>query len=108
MAHLLREIVLLTVSLSPLSAQGNRGPGTLVGTVKAADDGTPLPFARISIIGTRQTTVTAADGGFIILQVAPGVRVIKARLLGYNTLLPSLTLTDHTPPPHITLAPRST
>src|SRR5258708_12550318 len=98
MAHLLREIVLLTVSLSPLSAQGNRGPGTLVGTVKAADDGTPLPFARISIIGTRQTTVTAADGGFIILQVAPGVRVIQVRLVGDTTLPTSVPAPAETPP----------
>ena len=104
MIPLLREIVLLTVSLSPLSAQGNRGLGTLLGTVKAADDGTPLPFARISIIGTRQTTVTAADGAFIILQVAPGVRVIQVRLVGYRTLLTSVTVADDTARMQITLA----
>ncbi|TMQ03118.1 MAG: hypothetical protein E6J91_48245 [Deltaproteobacteria bacterium] len=104
MIPLLREIVLLTVSLSPLSAQGNRGLGTLVGTVKAADDGTPLPFGRISIIGTRQTTVTAADGAFIILQVAPGVRVIQVRLVGYRTLLTSVTVADDTARMQITLA----
>jgi len=105
MIPVLREITILTVSLSHLYAQGSHSPGTLVGTVKAADDGTPLPFARISIIGTRQTTVTAADGAFVIFRVEPGVRPIQVRLAGYSTLLTSVNVAaDDTARVQITLA----
>src|SRR3982751_5001223 len=96
MIPLLPEILWLSMSLSPLSSQaprgGGGGVGTLVGTVKAADDSAPLPFARISVVGTKQTTLTAADGAFAILRVAAGVRVIQVRLAGYRTLLTTVTV----------------
>ncbi len=80
----LREIAILGASIAQLSAQTG---GALVGTVTATDGGAPLPFARVSVMGTKQTTLTAADGAFAILQVAPGLRVIQVRLAGYTTLL---------------------
>lgn len=61
--------------------------GTVLGVVTATDGGAPLPLARVSVIGTKQTALTAADGAFTISQVAPGVRVIQVRLVGYASIL---------------------
>jgi len=60
--------------------------GVVRGTVTASD-GTPLALARISVVGTKVAALTAPDGAFQIPGVAPGMRVIQVRMVGYATVL---------------------
>ena len=62
-----------------------QAPGTLEGTVSDAASRRPLANAQVSIIGTGGTVgaLTNAEGQFRILNVAPGTRRVRARLLGY-------------------------
>jgi hypothetical protein len=85
----LRELIVFCTAVAQLPAQSG---GTLQGTVIATDGGAPLAFARVSVVGTKMTTLTVRDGAFEIPQVPAGVRVIQIRLAGYATLLTTVNI----------------
>jgi hypothetical protein len=68
---------------APLIAQA---VGTVRGTVTVTD-GTPLALARVSVVGTKQVTVTSLDGGFQIAGISTGLRVIHVGMVGYGAVL---------------------
>jgi TonB-dependent starch-binding outer membrane protein SusC len=63
-----------------------QGTGTIDGTVIDAGNRRPVSGVQISIVGTGGTvgSVTNAQGAFRILNVAPGQRTVRARLIGYS------------------------
>ena len=65
-----------------LAAQGT---GTIEGSVIDAGNRRPIPSVQISIVGTGGTvgTITNANGTFRLLNVAPGQRTVRARLIGF-------------------------
>lgn len=80
----LRALVVLCASITELEAQGS---GAVLGTVTSSEGGTPLALARVSVVGTKTTTVTRIDGAFTLTRVAVGTRVLQIRLTGYTTIL---------------------
>lgn len=60
--------------------------GTIRGTVTATD-GTPLALARISVVGTKQASVTSFDGEFQVAKIAAGLHVIHVGLVGHGAVL---------------------
>ena len=59
--------------------------GSIVGTVTARETGAPLAGAAVSVLGTRLTALTAADGHYVIAPVPPGTYHVRARLIGYGS-----------------------
>ena len=57
--------------------------GTVSGTVKDAQSGTPLSGANVVIGGTKLTTVTDASGKFVITNIPPGDYEVTAEMVGY-------------------------
>jgi hypothetical protein len=76
----------LLISLCLPAQLPAQAAGTVRGTVSAAD-GTPLALARISVVGTKQVTVTSLDGDFQVAGVAAGLRVIHVGMVGYGAVL---------------------
>jgi iron complex outermembrane receptor protein len=64
---------------SLLSAQQ---PGTVSGTVTAAQTGTPLANAAVVLVGTARTATTNVRGEYR-LSVPPGAHILRARVIGY-------------------------
>jgi len=81
----LRAILVLCASFTDLEAQGS---GAVLGTVTSSDSGGgPLAFARVSVVGTKTSTLTGRDGAFALVQVASGMRVLQIKLDGYTTAM---------------------
>src|SRR6266702_1453273 len=57
--------------------------GSIAGTVTAVENGTPLPRAVVSVIGTHLSTETDANGRYTIATVPVGAQRLRARMLGY-------------------------
>lgn len=78
----LRAIVVLFSALAaePLAAQQ---PGTITGTVVAAETATPLAGVNVVIIGTARGALTNAQGQYR-LSAPAGVRALRARVIGYK------------------------
>lgn len=60
--------------------------GSVRGTV-ARGDSVPLPFAHVSVLGTKSTTRTDRTGGFHVVRVPSGTRVLHVSLAGYQEVL---------------------
>lgn len=85
----LGAIVVLCASVTELQAQGS---GAVLGRVTSTEGGAPLALARVSVVGTKTTTVTRIDGEFMFAQVAAGTSVLQIRLTGYATILIAVTV----------------
>jgi outer membrane receptor protein involved in Fe transport len=59
--------------------------GKVVGTVRDAETGEPLPYANVMVEGTTLGAVTDLEGYYFILNVPPGPRSIKVQMMGYTT-----------------------
>jgi TonB-linked SusC/RagA family outer membrane protein len=71
------------------SALVAQGTGTITGTVIDAGSRRPIGSAQVTIVGTGSTVgaVTNGQGVFRILNVAPGSRTVRARIIGYAPVL---------------------
>jgi hypothetical protein len=67
------------------AAQGV-GVGAITGIVRAADRGTPIPGARVSLVGTQHSYTTTTRGEFSFQGLAPGRYLIQATAIGFATL----------------------
>jgi outer membrane receptor for ferrienterochelin and colicins len=78
--------LLALVALASPRALFAQGTGTIEGTVIDAGSRRPVANAQITIRGTGGGVgaMTNAQGAFRILNVAPGTRIVRARLLGYS------------------------
>jgi hypothetical protein len=59
--------------------------GKIVGTVKDARTGEPLPSANVTLEGTSFGAATNIEGYFVILNVPPGRYTLNVSLVGYRT-----------------------
>ncbi len=79
-----------TIAVAPaLHAQAT---GTITGTVLDRGSRRPLSGAQITVAGTGATigAATNSQGVFRILNVTPGTRIVRSRLLGYGALSKSV------------------
>jgi outer membrane receptor protein involved in Fe transport len=59
--------------------------GIVTGTV-ATEDGKPLPYANVMIVGTTLGAMSLADGKFNIPGVPIGTYTVRAMMMGYTTV----------------------
>ncbi len=83
-----RVCLLAAISAVAPSALLAQGTGTIAGTVIDAGSRRPLASVQVTIVaaGVPVGALTNAQGAFRILNVAPGARTIRARLIGYTPL----------------------
>lgn len=88
MKHFGVLLLCLTLPVRVSTAQ-DVGPqtGTIAGTVTSQETGAPLAGAAVAVVGTRLETATGADGRYAIAQVPPGSYRIRARLIGYGSVV---------------------
>lgn len=60
--------------------------GKIIGQVTDKDTGEPLPGANVIVEGTSRGAATNVDGGFIILNVPPGIYTVASTFIGYETV----------------------
>jgi hypothetical protein len=87
----LRVAIVLCASITELEAQAS---GAVLGTVTSTEGGTPLAFARVSVVGTKTTTLSRVDGRFSLGPLAAGTSVLQIRLAGYSTVLTAVTVPE--------------
>ena len=63
------------------------------------DRGGPLRNARVQMVGTNATAVTAENGSFTLNDVPPGTRTLAVRRIGYIPVSTSIQLTTTSIPP---------
>jgi len=74
---------LLALATVPVTAVAQARGGVVAGTVRA-QDGAPLPGARVSITGTNLRAQTSQDGTYRIVAVPAGSHDVAAIMLGYS------------------------
>ena len=78
----LRFGVLLFLFLTTSLFSGTAGK--IVGIVKDAKSGEPLPGANILLEGTVMGASSDVDGYYVILNVPPGVYTLRGSMIGYT------------------------
>src|SRR5687768_17450550 len=88
--YLVPVLIVGMLSAADLGAQASTG--TVTGRV--VDSTTRQPLAGVSVVieGTQRGTVTASDGGFRIGGVPAGSQSVRARRIGYNSQMQSVTV----------------
>ena len=76
-------LALLATAASPVAAQVTTGK--LTGVVTDAQTGEPLAGVQVYLEGTGRGALTAENGRYFIVNVPPGVYVVIAELIGYQT-----------------------
>ena len=84
----------LLLVLGPAALGAQQGTGTIRGNVTNAASKTPLGNAQVFIAGTTLGGMTTPDGSFSIVAVPTGSRVVRVRLLGYQPIEKTVTVTD--------------
>ncbi len=90
--HLAPFAVLLLLVAAPAPvARAQTGPsarpaGTIAGTVRGAEDGRPIRFANVILLGTRLGAMADTTGQFRMANVPPGSYVLRATFLGYASV----------------------
>jgi len=59
---------------------------SVLGTVKDAGTGDPLPSANVIIVGTSLGSATDVEGRYLIRNVPPGAYILRASYMGYQTV----------------------
>lgn len=67
----------------PLLAQAG-GTGTIVGTVIDGTTAQPLAGATVNVEGTSVSSLTEANGRFILVNVPAGARAVQVRMIGFG------------------------
>jgi iron complex outermembrane recepter protein len=74
--------VVVGVDAGPARA-GEVSAPPVTGSVRAAD-GTPLPHAQVSVVGTGRGTLTDREGRFTLRDLPPGSHRVEVSLVGYR------------------------
>jgi TonB-linked SusC/RagA family outer membrane protein len=97
--YAIRRILLLACALvcaasSPSSLNAQQPTGTISGQV--VDSATRQPIAGVNVVveGTRIGSITRDDGTFTIVGVPSGTHTIRARRIGYGSILVIVNVTD--------------
>jgi TonB-linked SusC/RagA family outer membrane protein len=77
-------------------ATGRAAPqsGSISGTVRDSTTGAPLGDAVVTVVGTAFTARTGADGRFVITGLPAGSYRVRVRMLGYSSVVASVTVQD--------------
>ena len=75
-------------------ARPSRQTGSIAGTVRDAATRTPLPNARVALVGTRFGAESGPDGQYTIADVPAATYRVRVRLVGYNPAEASVTVED--------------
>jgi len=75
-------------------ARASRQTGSIAGTVRDAATGTPLPNARVALVGTRFGVESGPDGLYTIADVPAATYRVRVRLVGYTPAEASVTVQD--------------
>lgn len=67
-------------------AEAQTEPGRLTGAVTTTEGGAPLPGVHVSVLGTKVTTETNAQGKYS-LSIAPGTYRLRASAIGYVPMI---------------------
>jgi hypothetical protein len=68
------------------SPQGGRGElGTITGALADSNDGRPLQYANVVVVGTTLGAMTSSDGSFRISNVPVGSFLLKIMMIGYES-----------------------
>lgn len=67
---------LLAVLLGARGVDGQQ-PGTVSGTVRSADEGTPVASVQVAVEGTDRVALTDARGAFVLRTVPAGRRILR-------------------------------
>ena len=86
---LLGLLAILTVPVTAVA----QGRGVVAGTVRA-QDGSPLPGARVTVTGTNLRSQSGQDGTYRIVAVPAGSHDISAIMLGYSPQSQRVVVTD--------------
>jgi hypothetical protein len=70
-----------------------RSTGTLSGTVRAAQTGTPLPYAVVSIPALALERFSGANGFFVLTDVPAGTHAVTVRRIGFVPQQSTVTIT---------------
>jgi len=70
---------------APTPAQGKGSPAGLSGTVVDADTHNPLPGATIIVVNSFASTSVGRDGTFVLSGLKPGVYLVQASHVGYQS-----------------------
>ncbi|MEN8193607.1 MAG: TonB-dependent receptor [Bacteroidota bacterium] len=81
------QIVIVLVSLLIPSLLFSQTTGKISGTITDAETGDPLIGVNVLIEGTHMGAATGGDGSFFIINVPPGTYSVKARMVGYGTVV---------------------
>lgn len=73
-------ILLFSIPVSVFAAT----TGKIIGQVTDKGTGEGLPGANVQIVGTTYGAATNAQGGFIVLNIPPGIYTLKASFIGYE------------------------
>lgn len=80
-----KKLLLVLAALVSFSALAIAGTtGKIVGTVKDAETGLPLPGVNVILTGTTIGAATAADGYYVIPFVPAGTYTLRATIIGYT------------------------
>src|SRR4051812_15644760 len=76
------------------AAQAQAQDGRVAGVVTDANGGIPLPNVTITIVGTRLSTTTRADGRYALSGVPTGSQRVRATRIGYTAKEDTLSITS--------------
>jgi hypothetical protein len=68
------------------------GAAVVVGQVRAAESGQPLPYSVVSIASLGREQFTSEQGGFTIWNLAPGRLALRVKRIGYSPRDTAVTL----------------
>jgi len=78
-------VLFFLLEIVSLSMAGTTGK--IVGTVKDAASGEPLPGVNIVIENTPLGAATDLDGSFLIMNIPPGTYTLRASMIGYKDMV---------------------
>ena len=81
------KISILVISILLITSSLFAGTsGKISGKVVDRETGEPLPGANVIIVGTSYGSAAGLNGQFTILDVPPGLHIVKAQFIGYRAV----------------------
>lgn len=89
----MRKVLLLVFCVAAVLMNGfaQQEKGTITGTITTTDD-KPAGMVTVMVKGTKKNTLTAGDGTFIFRNMQPGNYELEISLIGYETIISSVTV----------------
>jgi len=74
------------------AARGGEFDGDISGQIRDAENGKPIPYANVILVGTGRGAASDDEGRFSIPNVRPGTYEIRIRVIGYRTVVRKITV----------------